>query len=174
MMSFQSFLEAKRLFALAIPIFFAQLAMTSLGVVDTIMSGWVGTDDLAAIGLGSSIILPIFMIPTGILLAITPLVARAYGNQNTREIQCFFHQGIWVALPLGLLAAFVVMNLEGLLNLLSLEPQVFKLTHDYLLYIAWGLPGIALFQALRFFWEGLGKPCRPWQLAFLRCSSIFL
>lgn len=165
-MNHSSIIEAKRLFTLAIPIFFAQLAMTSLGVVDTIMSGWVGTDDLAAIGLGSSIILPIFMIPTGILLAITPLVARAYGNQNSRDIQCFFHQGIWVALPLGLLSAWVVLNLEGLLNLLSLSPKVFQLTQDYLVYIAWGLPGIALFQALRFFWEGLGKTLPTMTISF--------
>lgn len=45
-------LELKQLVRLAIPILLAQLALTGLGVVDTVMSGQVGTDDLAAIGLG--------------------------------------------------------------------------------------------------------------------------
>ncbi len=59
-------LELKQLVRLAIPILLAQLALTGLGVVDTVMSGQVGTDDLAAIGLGSSLLLPVFMISTGV------------------------------------------------------------------------------------------------------------
>jgi len=44
-------LELSQLFRLALPILLAQLALTGLGVVDTIMAGRVGTKDLAAIGL---------------------------------------------------------------------------------------------------------------------------
>ena len=159
-------LEAKRLIQLAIPIFFAQIALTSLGVVDTLMSSWVGTHDLAAIGLGSSILLPIFMVPTGILLALTPLIAKSYGKQDHQQIRLFLIQGLWVALPLGAIAALVLLNLKPLLLSLSLEPEVFRLTLDYLTYIAWGLPGIALFQALRFFWEGLGKTLPTMLISF--------
>ncbi|BBP43573.1 MATE family efflux transporter [Thiosulfativibrio zosterae] len=158
--------EAKLLIQLAIPIFLAQIALTSLGVVDTLMSSWVGTHDLAAIGLGSSILLPIFMVPTGILLALTPLIAKSYGKQDHLQIRLFLIQGLWVALPLGAIAALVLLNLKPLLLSLSLEPEVFRLTLDYLTYIAWGLPGIALFQALRFFWEGLGKTLPTMLISF--------
>lgn len=148
--------ELGQLFRLSLPILLAQLALTGLGVVDTIMSGRVGTEDLAAIGLGSSLLLPIFMIATGILLALTPLVAKQKGRENWEGVTSLLHQAIWVALPLGLMSAVLLMNLQWVLTELSLSPKVFQLTDDYLFYCAFGLPGIALYQAFRFFWEGLG------------------
>lgn len=148
--------ELKQLIRLAWPILLAQLALTGLGVVDTIMSGRVGTDDLAAIGLGTSLLLPVFMISTGVLLALTPLVARQKGRQAWGNVTQYLHQAIWVSVPLGLASMAILMNLQWVLDWLTLSPNVYQLTADYLYYIAYGLPGIALYQAFRFFWEGLG------------------
>ncbi|WP_243750707.1 MATE family efflux transporter [Thiomicrorhabdus marina] len=149
--------ESQKLWQLAWPILLAQLALTGLGVVDTLMSGWSGTQDLAAIGLGTSILLPIFMFATGVLLAITPLVGKAYGKGDSVAVSRFLNQGLWLALPLGIVSALVLANLQFILNWLSLEPRVFQLTDDYLFYISFGLPAVALYQALRFYWEGLGQ-----------------
>ena len=148
--------ELRRLVVLAYPIFFAQLALTGLGFLDTLMSGWVGRQDLAAIGLGSSIFMPVFMIATGILLAITPIVGQLVGGAQHHKLSATLAQGLWLALPLGLACAFLLIKVEWILNYLHLEPKVYQLTEDYLTFVAWGLPGIALYQALRFFWEGLG------------------
>jgi len=155
--SFQSYqAEFKHLVRLAIPILLAQLALTGLGVVDTIMSGRVGTDDLAAIGLGTSLLFPVFMISTGILLALTPLVAKQKGRKNWQGITYYLHQSLWLSIPLGLFSLVVLMHLQWVLDLLTLSSTVYQLTDDYLFYIAFGLPGIVLYQAFRFFWEGLG------------------
>ncbi|HHT00552.1 MAG TPA: MATE family efflux transporter [Thiomicrospira sp.] len=159
--------ESKLLIKLALPILFAQLALTGLGVVDTIMSGRVGTQDLAAIGLGTNIMLPVFIFTTGILLAITPMVSKANGQNNAQNIRIFFYQGLWLSLPLGILSLAILMNLNWLLDMLSIEAKVYQLTEDYLYYIAYGMPGIALYQALRFFWEGLGKTLPTMWISFL-------
>ena len=148
--------EFSILIKLAYPIFFAQLALTGLGFLDTLMSGWVGRDDLAAIGLGSSLFLPVFMIATGILLALTPIIGQLVGSQQTQKIAPALAQGLWLALPLGLLSALLLIKVAWILDFLQLTPKVYQLTESYLSYVAWGLPGIALYQALRFFWEGLG------------------
>lgn len=158
--------ESSLLLKLALPILFAQLALTGLGVVDTLMSGQVGTNDLAAIGLGTSIMLPIFMFSTGILLAITPLVAKACGESKPQYITQYLNQGLWLSLPLGVLSLAALMNLEWLLNLLSLNTEVYQLTQNYLFYIAFGMPAIALYQALRFFWEGLGTTLPTMWISF--------
>ncbi|MCF6344992.1 MAG: MATE family efflux transporter [Thiomicrorhabdus sp.] len=158
--------ESTLLLKLALPILFAQLALTGLGVVDTLMSGQVGTDDLAAIGLGTSIMLPIFMFSTGILLAITPLVSKAVGESKPQQITRYLNQGVWLSLPLGLLSLFALMNLEWVLDLLSLNATVYQLTQDYLFYIAFGMPAIALYQVLRFFWEGLGTTLPTMWISF--------
>ncbi|WP_029407542.1 MATE family efflux transporter [Thiomicrorhabdus sp. Milos-T2] len=159
--------ESNLLIRLAFPILLAQLALTGLGVVDTIMSGRVGTNDLAAIGLGTSIMLPVFMFATGVLLAITPIISKAKGQNNTKAIPLYLFQGLWLALPLGITSLVILMNLDWLLNLLSLNAQVYQLTQDYLFYIAFGMPGVALYQALRFFWEGLGKTLPTMWISFL-------
>ena len=164
-------LESSRLLKLAMPILLAQWALTGLGVIDTLMSGWVGTNDLAAIGLGSSIMLPVFMFSTGILLAITPLVAKANGQGQSNKIAQFLYQGLWLSLPLGFMSLWILMNLDWVLNLLNLNDSIYLLTQDYLFYIAFGLPAIALYQALRFFWEGLGTTLPTMWISFF---ALFL
>ena len=163
--------EARLLLKLALPILLAQLALTGLGVVDTIMSGQVGTNDLAAIGLGTSIMLPVFMFSTGILLAITPLVAKALGESQPERITRYLNQGLWLSLPLGGLSLAILLNLEWVLDLLSLHEAVYQLTQDYLFYIAFGMPAIALYQVLRFFWEGLGTTLPTMWISFF---ALFL
>jgi len=160
-------LEAKTLFKLALPILFAQLALTGLGVVDTLMSGAVGVVDLAAIGLGSSIMLPIFIMGTGILLAITPIVGKVRGKEqkNASLIQHLL-QGLWISLPIGLISLLLMSNMQWLLNLLELSPQLYQLTEDYLYFVAFGMPAIALYQAMRFYWEGLGKTLPTMWISF--------
>ncbi|MDG6778058.1 MATE family efflux transporter [Thiomicrorhabdus sp. zzn3] len=159
--------EIRQLFRLALPIFLAQLALTALGVIDTIMSGWVGTDDLAAIGLGSNIMLPVFIFGTGILLALTPLVSKQYAAKQLDKLPLYLNQGMWLALPLGVFSMVLLMNLQYLLVQLELSPQVYQLTEDYLFYIAWGLPGVAFYQVLRFFWEGLGTTLPTMWISFV-------
>lgn len=170
--------EVRLLMKLALPIFLAQLALTGLGVIDTIMSGWVGTPDLAAIGLGSSIMLPVFIFSTGVLLALTPMVAKSMGQgkasdstnlteQARYSISRFLFQGLWLSIPLGIISLLILMNLQWLLDMLNLSAKVYQLTDDYLFYVALGLPGIALYQALRFFWEGLGLTLPTMWISFL-------
>jgi len=115
--------ESSVLIKLALPILFAQLALTGLGVVDTVMSGRVGTNDLAAIGLGTNIMLPIFIFATGILLAITPMVSKANGKQDVSSVSLFLYQGIWLSIPLGIMALALLMNLEWLLKILGPQPR---------------------------------------------------
>ncbi|MDX1352557.1 MAG: MATE family efflux transporter, partial [Thiomicrorhabdus sp.] len=129
-------------------------------------SGRVGTNDLAAIGLGTNIMLPVFIFTTGVLLAITPIISKANGQNNQAGIRLFLIQGLWLSIPLGIISLILLMNLNWLLDLLSLNAEVYKLTEDYLYFIAFGLPGVALYQALRFFWEGLEKTLPTMWISF--------
>ena len=150
------FAEFRQLAKLSFPILIAQLALAGLGVVDTIMAGQVGTDDLAAIGLGSSILFPAMMLSVGVLIILTTLVAKQFGENNITQIQVFFQQAIWLAIPLGMLIFFLLVNSDWVLDFLPLSNNVYQLTDDYLFYIAFGLPALSIAFVFRFFWEGLG------------------
>lgn len=148
--------EFKHLIRLAAPILVAQLAIAGLGIVDTVMSGRVGTDDLAAIGLGSSVLFPVMMLSIGILLTLTPLIGKQYGKNNRAGIVRFLSQGLWLAVPLSFLTWWLLANAGIALDFLPLTHKVHQLSDDYLFYIAFGLPGLIFYFVWRFFWEGLG------------------
>ena len=78
--------EVHALLALAFPIIISQIATTAMGFVDAVMAGRVGPRDLAAVALGNSIWVPVFLLMSGILLATTPKVAQRFGANAQGEI----------------------------------------------------------------------------------------
>ncbi|MGB7648004.1 MAG: MATE family efflux transporter, partial [Pseudomonas fluorescens] len=71
--------EVRSLLTLALPIMIGQLATTAMGFVDAVMAGRVSPRDLAAVALGNSIWIPVYLLMTGTLLATTPKVAQRFG-----------------------------------------------------------------------------------------------
>lgn len=159
--------EAKQLLHLAWPIMIAQLAQNTMGFVDTLMAARAGTEDLAAIALGSSLWLPLFLALAGILMATTPLVAQAVGKADTQSSVDTFHQGLWIASTLGLFALVLLHNSQPLLTLLALEPGLEAKTLGYLKAISWGFPALLFLQVIRGFSEGYGRTRALMKIALL-------
>ena len=106
-------LEFKNLLALALPIIIAQLATTAMGFVDAVMAGRVGPRDLAAVALGNSIGVPVFLLMTGTLLATTPKGAQRFGAGTHSEIGPIVRQALWLALVVGLIATCMLVAAAG-------------------------------------------------------------
>jgi multidrug resistance protein, MATE family len=150
-------LELRTLLALALPIMIGQLAYTAMGFVDAVMAGSVGPRDLAAVALGNSIWVPVYLFMTGTLLATTPKVAQGFGAGQTTEIGALVRQALWLALAVGLIASTVLLNAEPVLHLMKVDPVLIEPCMQYLRGIACGLPATALFYVLRCFSDGLGR-----------------
>ena len=148
--------EAYSLLKLAPPIIIAQLANTAMGFVDTVMAGRVSPQDLAAVALGNSIWVPVFLLMTGILLATTPKVAQRFGAGTHTEIGPLVRQALWLALGVGLAAAVLLWNAEIILTLMNVDPDLIKPSMGYLRAVACGFPAVALYHVLRCFSDGLG------------------
>ena len=162
--------ETRELLQLATPLFIAQLAQMGTGVVDTIMAGRYSSVDLAAIAIGYNLWLPIYLFSLGIMLAVTSIVAQHYGAGRIAEIRRLLPQAIWVALVLGLVSAPLCYFPGPILELLSLDAETFSRSEGYLKAVAFGLPGAALFQALRCHVQGVGI-IRPFAPTSLRCAT---
>ncbi|WP_049824373.1 MATE family efflux transporter [Desulfurivibrio alkaliphilus] len=147
--------ELRQLWRLSLPLILAQLSHMAMGFVDTVMAGRVSPADLAAVAIGSSVWFPVMLFVAGVLMAITPIVAQLYGAANHDRIPTSLRQGLWMALVLGLGGFLLLGNMEWLLKLLDLEPEVRRLAAGYLSAVAWGFPALALYQALRSFSEGV-------------------
>ena len=149
--------EVRALLALAFPIIISQVATTAMGFVDAVMAGRVGPRDLAAVALGNSIWIPVFLLMSGILLATTPKVAQRFGANNHREIGPIVRQALWLALITGLCATFILLGAEPLLHLMKVAPDLIEPCMGYLHGIASGMPAVGLYCVQRNFSDGRGR-----------------
>ena len=145
----------------------AQLAQNSMSFIDTLMSAQAGPEDLAAIALGSSLWLPLFLAVAGILMATTPMVAQLVGANHEGRTRPVFQQACWLALLLGALGVVLLRNAAPVLDLLQLEPTLQNKTQDYLDAISWGFPAFLLYQVVRSYTEGFGKTHPAMRIALL-------
>jgi len=148
--------ETRTLMHLALPICGAQLAQAGMSVVDVMMTGRHNATSLAAVSVGSSLWMPLMLFMTGTLMGLTPIVAHLLGGQRHEAIRPAVHQALWVALLLGVTAAVLLWSaIMPIFELMSVPPAVASQSAAYLSAVAFGMPGIALFQALRAFSDGM-------------------
>lgn len=148
--------ETRALVTLALPICGAQLAQAGMGVTDVMMTGRQNATSLAAVSVGTSLWAPLMLFMTGTLMGLTPIVAHLLGGQRHREIPGAVHQALWLALVLGAVAAWLLHTaVMPIFELMQVPVHVARESAAYLAAVAFGLPGVALFQALRAFSDGM-------------------
>jgi MATE family multidrug resistance protein len=152
--------EIKQCLFLAIPLAAAQLAQSATTFVDTVMMGLLGSQALAAGGLGAATFGLLQMIATGIVSAVSPLTAEAYGARKLDRIGKVLCQGLWLALLLAIPLTMLIWNGGYLLHLLGQKPETVALTETYLQAIAWGYFPCLGFAVLHSFVSALSQP-RP-------------
>jgi multidrug resistance protein, MATE family len=148
--------EWRALAQLGAPILVAQLAQMANGVVDTIMAGHASARDLAAVGIGTGIWVPVLLFFIGTLSALQPLISGYCGAKNLARVMPITWQGIYIALIGSLLTALPLMHALPLLTALHLDQVTATIAQDYLTALVWGVPAIFLLNALRGLTDGLG------------------
>ncbi len=157
--------EARTLIILAVPVFLAQLAQTSMGFVDTVVAGRVSHIDMAAVAVASSFWIPGTLFGLGLLMAITPLVAQSIGAGHKEGLGRFLRQGAWLALALSVLEmAFFYGVSRYITKMEGIDPALSQITARYLHAVTWGVPGFMLYGAQRAYLEGHGRT-RPAMIA---------
>jgi len=168
--------EFRPLSKIAGPLIVNNLSIAGMQFADTIMSGMLGAESLAAVAVGSQIWFLGFMVSLGLMTAISPIVARHYGAGDFGKIGQYTQQGLWLAVSLGvfvfLLAQFFV---EPLMIFLSFDEEFRDLSIGYVRAVFFGAPAIYAFLVLRFTTEGIGfvRPIMYASLFALVCN-VFL
>ncbi|ALS98337.1 MATE family efflux transporter [Lacimicrobium alkaliphilum] len=147
--------EIRQLVKLAWPLLIAQVTQTLMGVSDTIMAGRVSATDMAAVAIASSIILPILFFLQGIILALPPIVSRLDGARKVEEIPEKGQQTLWLSLFMSVPLALCYFLVPQLAELMNMEPELERITLEYLQYMLLGMPAFAIYQVLRQYCEGL-------------------
>lgn len=147
--------ELRLLLQIGIPVIIGNLLQISMSVVDTVMAGNLSPQDLAAVAVGSSLFMPIFIFGAGVLMAVSPIVAQHFGSRQLHLIGKTTRQSLWLALILSIPSIILLRNTEPVLILLNVEPEIYPLTLGYLDAISWGVLPLYFYVALRNFNEGI-------------------
>jgi MATE family multidrug resistance protein len=152
------FADVRKIAALAWPVLIGQLAIIAFGVIDTAMVGRYSAIDLAALGLGSSIYISVYIGLTGILTALQPIAGQLYGGRHYREIGEEVRQSFWLALAL-MTAGFLVLYFpEPILRLARIPAALHERTVAYLQILAFGLPAGLTFRIYSSLTNAVGQP----------------
>lgn len=149
-------LECRELLQLVWPILITQIAQTGMAVTDIIMAGAVSAEDLAAVAMGASLWVPVFLFIISSLTAVTALISRHWGGRRPEQIAHILQQGRWLALILGLAGAILLASSAPLLHWMDVTPAILGDSVHYLQAVAFGVPAAALYQTLRSLSEGTG------------------
>lgn len=143
---------------LAWPVLVAQLAVMANAVIDTVMAGRYGTIDLAAVGIGASVYVTLFVTLMGVLFALTPTAAQLHGAGRHAEIGEEVRQTAWLALWLAAISLVLLTHPGPIIALSRLTPEVETKVRAYLDLIAWGVPAALLFRVFQGFSTAVSKP----------------
>ena len=90
--------SALRLFPLAWPVFVGQIAVLAFSTVDTVMTARASALDLAALAIGGSVYISVFVGLMGVILAVGPIAGQLFGAGKHRESGHEAEQAVWLAL----------------------------------------------------------------------------
>lgn len=152
----RTLVEWKQLALLGMPILIAQLAQMANGVIDTVMAGHASAEDLAGVGIGTSIWVPVLLFFVGVLGALQPIISGHMGAGDVRKIMPTTWQGIYIALVAMVFMILLLVNVQPLLAILKLDATTTTIADGYLKAFSWGVPALLLLIALRGLTDGLG------------------
>lgn len=145
----------KNILSLSYPIIIGQVGIVLMGVADVVMIGKLSAANLAAGGLANSVYFLITIIGIGTLTAISPLVAKAKGADDSETTSVLFKQSLKAALLLSAFISTVVWILTINLDWFKQEQEVTNLTKSYLHILNAGTVFMLLFMAAKQFSDGL-------------------
>jgi MATE family multidrug resistance protein len=149
--------KLRQFLSVLLPILVSQLALFSMTFFDTIMSGHAGPVDLAGVAIGSSIWVPIQSGLTGILLAVTPMVAQLVGAMRKDQVPFTVIQALYLSVVIGVAVILCgALVLEPILNSMSLETDVREIAWRYLIALSFGIVPMFVYTVLRCFIDALG------------------
>ena len=143
---------------LALPMALIQLGQVVMMTTDLALIGRLGDAALAAAALAHTVLFAAFTIGMGIVSAVAPLAAQAYGSRQPRMVRRALRVGLWAAVMLGVPVTVLQFWGKEILIALGQSPEAAALAGRYLAGMAWAILPAWLFIALRNFMGAVNRP----------------
>jgi multidrug resistance protein, MATE family len=161
-------LEARELLRLAVPMAAAQLAQMVILATDTMMLGHFSKEALAAAALGNTIYFLVWLLGSGLPMAVSPVIAHFQGKHSAslkprdrREVRIAVRMGLWSVALVSLPLLAVLIFTRPILLAFHQQPALAGDAALFMSGLAWGLPFAMAFQVLRSFSTALSRAVPP-------------
>ncbi len=147
----------KAILVLGLPLIGGHLAQFAIGLTDTVMLGWYGVGELAAVTLASSYFFVLFILGAGFALAVMPMVAAAEAGGDATSVRRITRMGLWLSLAYAVLAMPAMIWAQPILLALGQGDEVSALAATYLRLAGWGLFPALLVMVLKSYLAALER-----------------
>jgi len=154
----QEFVETLRL---AVPMMLTQLGQIAMITSDLALIGRLGEEAVAAAALAHTVYFVSFTFGLGLMAAVSPLAAQAFGAGDVRRVRLSLRVGLWVALLISLPIMASPLYGEHILIALGQAPHSAALAQRYLNGLAWGIAPALGFIAIRSMMSAVNRPQPP-------------
>ena len=149
--------HAGAILRLGAPLIVGGLSVAGMSLANTLMAGRYSSAALAAVAVGSSYYAIFANVGTGTMIALSPLVAHAYGAGDAGRVGEYARHGGWIALGLAALLVAGLGAARAVFTWIGIDPTVIADAVAYVHALATGIPALLGFQALRYVSDGLGR-----------------
>jgi len=143
---------------LAAPMALTQLGQIVMMTIDLALIGRLGDEAIAAAALASTVYFVSFTLGLGVVSAVAPLAAQAYGARDPHRVRRSLRVGLWAALLISLPMMSFPLYGEHILRMLGQAEAPSKLAQPYLLGLVWGATPALWLIAIRGFMGALNRP----------------
>jgi len=151
-------IELAETLKLAVPIALTQLGQIAMMTTDIAMIGRLGAEAVAAASLAHTVLFVSFTFGMGLVSAVAPLAARAFGARNPHLIRRSLRVGLWAALLISLPLMALRFWAEQVLLMLGQAPMTAHLAQEYLAGLVWTILPALWFLAIRGFMSAINRP----------------
>ncbi len=154
----------RRVITMAWPIIISMLSFTAMDLADTLFVGWLGTVELAAVGLAATVLFLLQCFFMGSLQGVSIVSSHAKGAENLNRARRAAVTGLFLAVPAGLFVVSTSFMDVWIFALMGGEAVVQAVASDYFSVRVWGVPFLFIMLAICNHYQGLGDTRTPMKI----------
>lgn len=167
--AWRNFSIHQKVWALTLPMILSNISVPLVGTVDTMIVGHLNSaNDMASVGIGSSIYVFLVAILNFLRMGTTGFTAQAYGNHNGTQIRQILLQGLLLALGLAILLGILAMPISKLAFIvMNPDPELYSGASSFFYWRLLGTPAALMNFALIGWFLGMQTARIPFYMLIL-------
>ena len=152
--------EARTIVRHAGTVLVGQLAVMAFGIADTLIAGRYDASALAALSVGSSIYISIYVALNGLMQALLPVWSELRGAGASVQVGKSVRQALYLCLSVSLIGTLALLFPDPWLNYTSVPEALQENVRNYLRVLAMAVGPSLLFRMFATLNQSLGRPFR--------------